>query len=143
MIRDIRLSDLKSIHHLDKLTNPHPWSLNNIESSIQHNLGYVYLYQNNLVSFLLFANQLDYTEILLLATHPQYQNQHLASQLINSLVEYNQKTKIDRILLEVRQSNSIALQFYQKVGFTYLNTRINYYHNPIENALILEKNVKS
>ncbi|QRN41392.1 MAG: ribosomal-protein-alanine N-acetyltransferase [Neisseriaceae bacterium] len=142
MIRKIQLSDLEFIHRIDQSTNPHPWSLGNIQSSIQHYLGYVYLHQNNLVSFLLFANQLDYTEILLLATEPKHQNQHFASQLINCLVEYNKRANIYKILLEVRQSNSIALQFYQRKGFTYLDTRRNYYQSPIEDALILKKNVR-
>lgn len=136
------MHDLSCIHTIDGMTNLNPWNLHHIKTSIQHHLGYVYLHHNMVVSFVIFANQIDCTEILLIATTPKYQKYHFANQLLNAVVSYNALARIDKILLDVRQSNTIAQKFYQKNGFTLLNTRKDYYRNPIEHALILEKNVK-
>lgn len=44
-----------------------------------------------------------------------------------------------RATLEVRQSNSIALKLYERLGFSVAAIRKDYYANPVEDALILWK----
>ncbi len=46
---------------------------------------------------------------------------------------------VERIILEVRSSNEAARHLYEKTGFNYISTRKNYYKNPCEDALIMEK----
>ncbi len=42
------------------------------------------------------------------------------------------------ITLEVRESNSEAVNFYCRRGFVEISKRNNFYNNPRENALILK-----
>jgi len=44
-----------------------------------------------------------------------------------------------RATLEVRQSNLIALKLYERLGFSVVAVRKDYYANPVEDALILWK----
>ena len=46
---------------------------------------------------------------------------------------------IHALLLEVRVSNTPAITLYEKLGFSQVGRRKNYYHNPKEDALILRK----
>ena len=57
-------------------------------------------------------------------------------QLVQSLIEASRQCNIDRILLEVRESNVAARALYQKVGFQLNGRRKAYYSHPDENALL-------
>jgi len=43
-----------------------------------------------------------------------------------------------RALLEVRSSNAAGRRLYEKVGFSTYYVRKDYYHNPIEDAVMME-----
>ena len=57
-------------------------------------------------------------------------------------VEVAQYFKIPRMLLEVRQSNQHAIEFYKRNGFRIISERKNYYLNPSENAWVMERSVE-
>jgi ribosomal-protein-alanine N-acetyltransferase len=42
------------------------------------------------------------------------------------------------VVLEVRKSNSGAIQFYDEFHFHVIGERKNYYSNPIEDAFVME-----
>ena len=46
--------------------------------------------------------------------------------------------KIQKITLEVRRSNQIAISLYKKYDFKEISVRKNYYKNPTEDAVILQ-----
>ena len=46
------------------------------------------------------------------------------------------------IQLEVRRSNQTALDFYRENGFVQVGRRKNYYTAPIEDALLLDKDLQ-
>jgi ribosomal-protein-alanine N-acetyltransferase len=47
----------------------------------------------------------------------------------------------ESIWLEVRESNTAALTFYQKNDFNRMYTRKNFYTNPSENAIVMKRNL--
>jgi len=51
------------------------------------------------------------------------------------------KEGVSYIFLEVRPSNKTAVALYKKLGFQKLGLRKNYYHNPIEDAIIMGRSV--
>lgn len=74
-------------------------------------------------------------EILRFYIRPQYRNQGIGQQLLKKVQQAND---IQRIILEVRASNANARHLYQKLGFHIIHCRPNYYHHPVEDALIME-----
>ena len=56
-------------------------------------------------------------------------------------LEETWKQKITRIMLEVRENNEAARQFYGKCGFTKDGIRRNYYESPKENAVLMSVNL--
>lgn len=50
---------------------------------------------------------------------PEYQGQHLATDLLNASLVFAKSTGL-QIKLEVHKENKKAVQLYQKAGFTYL-----------------------
>lgn len=58
-----------------------------------------------------------------------------ASQLLQSLIAAANERNVERILLEVRESNTAALALYEKLGFLLSGRRKAYYSHPQEDAL--------
>ena len=44
---------------------------------------------------------------------------------------------ITKIMLDVRESNSVAIRFYRRHGFAEDGIRKKYYENPTENAILM------
>ncbi len=61
----------------------------------------------------------------------------VATALLGRVMAEAARFGIRRTMLEVRQSNVVARQLYEKFGFVVAGTRGNYYTNPVEDALVL------
>jgi len=77
-------------------------------------------------------------ELLNIGVIPPKQNQKIGEGLVFQLFT-TIESKADRISLEVREGNSQAIGFYKKYGFNPVGLRKNYYSDPAENALLMEK----
>ena len=55
------------------------------------------------------------------------------------LMQQGRKHGISRYVLEVRVSNEPAIRLYQKLGFSVLGTRKNFYEKPSEDAYIMSR----
>ncbi len=64
----------------------------------------------------------------------------LGKQLLKSLIATARQRNIERVLLEVRQSNMSARSLYEKLGFQVSGRRKSYYRDPQEDALIFALN---
>lgn len=97
----------------------------------------VYMEGNMIVGFLEYYVSYETLELLNIAVEPSYQNRGIASALIKYLCKM---AGINRIILEVRESNKAALSLYQKLGFKVLRTIKNYYGN--EQGYAMEWRIK-
>jgi len=61
----------------------------------------------------------------------------LASELLLSLIASARERNLERILLEVRESNEAARALYGKLGFQENGRRKAYYRQPPEDAVLL------
>jgi [ribosomal protein S18]-alanine N-acetyltransferase len=80
-------------------------------------------------------------EILNLAVEPLEREKGIGSLLLAAIVEESQRRQVERIFLEVRESNHAAIAFYQAHGFWKTGERKKYYRNPPENAVLMEKSL--
>ncbi|CAM3183868.1 ribosomal protein S18-alanine N-acetyltransferase [Lactiplantibacillus plajomi] len=97
----------------------------------------VILVRERPVGFISHTVVLDEAEVTNVAVHPDFQHQGLAGRLLNGCFE--QLSPGDQLFLEVRSSNVAAQHLYLKCGFERIATRKNYYHSPLEDALIMRK----
>ena len=79
------------------------------------------------------------TDMMNVAVTPSYRRRGIAEQLILALVEELKAAGSHCLTLEVRASNAPAIGLYEKLGFSQIGLRRNYYRNPKEDALILRK----
>lgn len=78
----------------------------------------------------------DEGEILNLAVRPESRHQGIAIAVIQSLLDAFERSGVNKVFLEVRESNIPAIAFYQRLGFVLTGRRPAYYRDPPEAALM-------
>ena len=96
----------------------------------------VYEDKNDIVGFLQYLKLYDTLEIINIFVKEEYRKQGIAKKMIDYLTDES----INHILLEVRKSNTNAIEFYKHIGFNEIRTIKNYYDN--EDAIVMERRIQ-
>ena len=113
-----------------------PWTKEQILSDMQQdNVDYFFVEVDKtaigFLAVLLFVGELDIKTIDVKKAH---QGEGWGSQLLAHLDHVDFP-----IFLEVRASNTSAQALYQKFGFEVIGKRQRYYHEPVEDAIIMKR----
>lgn len=113
-----------------------PWKLEQIEADLEQELTSYFLAVDGgqVLGFVAIQETLYEVEVLQIAVKRAFQGQGLAQQLLAQLPDQKE------IFLEVRVSNQPAQGLYKKMHFEEIARRKNYYHDPIEDAVIMKRN---
>lgn len=116
-----------------------PWSEKQILSDMQQdNVDYFFVKKDEkIVGFLAISQLAGELEITNIAIKKAYQGHGLGSQLLANLDHVDFP-----IFLEVRASNTPAQALYKKCGFGIIGKRKQYYHEPVEDAIIMKREGK-
>ncbi len=76
-------------------------------------------------------------ELESIAVAPELQRRGLGLELFRGLLDAFRSAGITDVLLDVRASNLPALGLYRVLGFADAGRRIRYYHDPVEDAILL------
>ena len=126
---------------LEKICFRDPWSEKSIAYELTNQLSHWIVAEEDGVVLGYVGSQsvIDEADMMNVAVHPDYRRKGIAEALVNTLVERLQKMGSHCLTLEVRASNVTAITLYEKLGFSEIGRRKNYYRNPREDALILRK----
>ena len=140
-IETMNSSHVDQIAQLEKLCFSDPWSANSIASELDNKLAFwlVATEVDRVAGYIGSQTVMDETDMMNVAVHPDFRRKGIAEALVNALVENLQKMGSRCLTLEVRASNVPAITLYEKLGFSEIGRRKNYYRNPREDALILRK----
>lgn len=83
----------------------------------------------------------DQAHINNLAVRPELRGRGLGIQLLEAILAEAAHLGASELTLEVRRSNEPAVRLYTRAGFHQAGVRKNYYTNPVEDALILVRNM--
>lgn len=114
-----------------------PWTAGQVEEVLRSDVNSCALAadENQLVGFLVWQETDFEAEVLQIAVLPSYQGQGIASALFAKL-------PVDKeIFLEVRKSNQRAQAFYKKEKMAIIAERKAYYHDPVEDAIIMKREI--
>ena len=87
--------------------------------------------------FLAFHRVMDEAELRNIAVDPSHRQKGIARALMAAGIQAMRDFGVRRLFLEVRASNQPALRLYRAVGFKLLYKRHDYYHDPVEDALVM------
>ena len=93
---------------------------------------------NLLVGICVLQVVLDEAQINYFAVEKKFRNKGFGSHLMNYLIKVCEKINVNKLLLEVSQSNRTAEKFYSRFDFLTVGMRRNYYKDGTD-ALLKEK----
>ena len=134
-------SHVAAIAGLEKLCFSDPWSESSIATELSCRLScwLVAMEGETLVGYVGSQTVIDESDMMNIAVHPDFRRRGIAEALVAGLEEQLRQRGSKALTLEVRDSNAPAIALYEKLGFTQVGLRKNYYRNPKEDARILRK----
>ena len=144
-LADIRPAHIHDIAALEQCCFPTPWSpaACGAELGVAGGGGYAAVRDNiaGIDGYIFFRVIIDEMHILKIATDPASRNRRIASALLQKAIDLAREKGLQRICLEVRASNTAAVNLYRKFNFVLSGTRSGYYDNR-EDALLMTKNIE-
>lgn len=119
-----------------------PWSLESIISALKReDIFYKILFdeENDPIGYFIASSSYEEAELYRIAVLPSYRRMGSGKRLMEDFLNGCPK-EVEKIFLEVRESNAAAVSLYEKSGFEIISRRKNYYGN--EDGLIYCLTVK-
>lgn len=113
-----------------------PWTQQQIAADLaKPEADYFFVYDGkDIVGFLSLQHLVGELELTNIAVKKAFQGHGLSKQLMTFLEGLDQP-----IFLEVRASNRIAQNLYERYGFVTVGKRQDYYHEPLEDAILMKR----
>lgn len=126
---------------LEKVCFSAPWDEESISSELNNELSLwlVALDGDVVAGYVGSQSVMGEADMMNIAVDSHYRRQGVAQELVTRLVELLKSNGVYCLTLEVRASNEPAKALYEKLGFSQVGRRPNYYYAPREDALILRK----
>ncbi len=132
---------IADIAEIERLCFSLPWSEKSLEEELENSnahflaaefcgraLGYIGIIE--------ICGEADITNI---AVHPDFRRLKIAERLLNFAENGARERGCESITLEVRESNSAAIELYKKFGWERVGLRKDFYEKPKENAILMTK----
>lgn len=111
-------------------------------SNSNNTLYFGAIYNDIIVGYIAITYVIDTIDILSVVTMKNYENIGVATLLLEYIFNFAKKNNVNKIFLEVRTSNTKAINLYEKNNFKLISKRKNYYTDTKEDALIYLKEIK-
>jgi len=136
----LKKGDVKELARLDAECFSVPWSENSFLADVKNPFAHYVIAKINgeICGYCGIYKVLDEGQITNIAVGEKFRRCGIGHKILGKIIEYAKGNEIKSISLEVRQSNAAAISLYEKYGFLTVGLRKNYYHNPTENAVLME-----
>ncbi len=121
--------DLDEVVDLEQCVYPHPWSRANFADSLASGYEAWVLRdeRGELLGYFLLMLIVDEAHLLNVAVSAEMHGRGLGRFLLNQAVACARGLAMESVLLEVRPSNTRALEIYRRYGFSEIGRRKGYY----------------
>ena len=140
MIEIIRMNEshVSAVAELERQNFSEPWPEIAVRSELTNALAlWLVAVEDGVVAgYVGSQTVLQEADMMNIAVSESHRRRGIARMLVEELIR---QLDAYQLTLEVRASNAPAIALYEKLGFTQVGLRKNYYHKPKEDALILRK----
>jgi len=140
-VRDMAVTDLAAVHQLECTVFPHPWSLRLFAQQLASDSVIMLVCEDDgrLIGYMVADMFVDVWHVMDLAVVPDRRRTHVGSDLIEAYFAITERRPHRGHTLEVRVSNTPAIELYRSFGFVSTGVRPRYYEGDHEDALIMWK----
>lgn len=133
-------NDVEAVVDLEKQVFS-PWNKSLIKSELKYasSIALVVKTAGELAGWCCCRYENTEAELLKMTVAEKWRRRSVATRLLNALESRLRAMSVESLYLEVRAKNVPATTFYNQAGFTVTGRRINYYSQPNDHALILQK----
>ena len=140
-IKRMKPEDVDSVINIEeKAYGSHHWSKDSFLQELSNDLAWYYSLYNNMGELVAYAGTwhiLEEAHITNIAVDINHKRKGYGEALLKRIIDDCYKEMIKYITLEVRVSNTAAINLYSKYGFSSFGKRKKYYQDNNEDALIM------
>lgn len=90
------------------------------------------------LGYIHYSLSVDSMDINSVFVFPRFRRKGIAEKLLSAVINTAKEKNLDKIFLEVRETNAPAINLYQKAGFNSVGMRKKYYFDG-ENAIVMAR----
>jgi ribosomal-protein-alanine N-acetyltransferase len=137
----IQATDLDAVLQIEQIAYTHPWTraifLDTLQSGYE---AQMMMREGALLGYFVAMHGVDEVHLLNVTVAPEHQGQGLAVILMQAMHSWARGLLAQWSWLEVRVSNERAIRLYQRLGYSQVGQRKNYYpsgHGRREDAIVM------
>ena len=139
--------DLAGVMEVDRSSFATPWSRKMYEAELQ-NTGISFIVvlripECRVAGYCSYRLVVDEVHINNVAVRTECRSKGFGRCLVEYALREGRNRGATRVLLEVRSGNVAARQLYESLGFTTIGLRRAYYREPVEDALVLARDLQN
>lgn len=140
-IRSMGFEDIEAVVKIEKENFSVPWDENGFLSFMlrEGTIFLTALKDNEVVGYCGLISAADEADITNVSVSQSMRKKGIGGMLLSELIKEAEGAGIKKIFLEVRESNIPAISLYNGFGFKQVGMRKDYYEKPVENALLMLK----
>ncbi|MCX6539469.1 MAG: ribosomal protein S18-alanine N-acetyltransferase [Acidobacteria bacterium] len=139
--------DLTGVMEVDRSSFATPWSREMYEAELQNSgISFIVVLRTpecRVAGYCSHWLVVDEVHINNVAVRPEYRGRGFGRCLVEYVLREGRNRGAIRALLEVRRGNAAARQLYENLGFTTIGVRQAYYREPVEDALVLARELQN
>lgn len=131
--------DVKYIAELEEMTFSDAWTLQGVRETFEQSHAFITVAEqdNKIVGYCIVYYVMDEAEIARIAVSKDVRRMGIGKGLLDYTCKCCRERQVERLLLDVRQSNEAAIAFYKNQGFQTDGIRRNFYEMPKEDAVLM------
>ena len=135
--------DIEYIASLEAKVFPDAWSVQSVQETLGQSQAFITVAEerDRLVGYCIIYYAMDEAEIARIAISEDARRQGIGKGLLDYTCECCREREIERLLLDVRESNEGAIAFYKGYGFQTDGIRKNFYQSPQEHAVLMSRHL--
>ena len=140
-VRNMRQLDLSRVIQIELECFTMPWSEATFRGLLRRSDADLIVAEldGQIVGYAAFWAVLDQGELGNVSVASGWRRQGIGNRLVQTILNRARERSVREVYLEVRVSNLGAQSLYRAFGFAEVGRRRNYYQEPVEDALVMKK----
>ena len=127
-IENFSESHLEEVFAIEEYSNLTPWRIQTFQKVLENRtLSFVIKSNSKIIGFCIASAVHDECHLQNICVAKEFKRQGLGKSMLKTLTARCQVANLKQVILEVRESNSAAQNFYKQCGFCEIGQRKNYY----------------